>query len=58
MIVSAGSPEVGFGGVMSNVIPKEGGNDMSYYFYGNYTDEQLLVEQRRPVPDRSLGRRQ
>jgi hypothetical protein len=38
---SAGAPEQIFGGVMTNVIPKEGGNEMSYYFYGNFTNSNL-----------------
>lgn len=44
VISSAGAAEQGFGGVMSNVIPKEGGNRFSSYFYGNYADENMKAD--------------
>jgi hypothetical protein len=41
-VQSSGNPaEMEYGGVISNVIPKEGSNSMSYYFYGNYTNENM-----------------
>jgi hypothetical protein len=44
MTTSAGSAEQGYGGVMSNVIPKEGGNQITGYFYGNYADENMKTD--------------
>jgi hypothetical protein len=39
--LGGGSAETEFGGVQVNLIPKEGGNRFSEYFFTNYTDHNL-----------------
>ncbi len=42
VITGSGGAETQMGGIVTNVIPKEGGNQLSGQFYVHYTNEDLL----------------
>ena len=45
-VTTSGNPaEMEYGGVLSNVIPKEGSNDFSAYYYGNYSNSSMQAIQ-------------